>query len=463
MLFGSFWPKSDFSEKDDPESLFNTLRNRAMLAEAKYRGQEIIFFSLDGIDLEKETVSGFIRKDGDWEWITKEFPHLLITQPSRPEERSAKEESFLKKISTLAFQTHGKYEIYQILSKREDLRSILIPTKIIKTKEDIKEFLEEYKNIVIKPSAGSKGKGVYWLSQKDDHIEIYYHTDKRKIGNKKFDNYLNKVMEAIENYSEQSMFIVQKYIHSRNSMNQPFDFRAHVQRNEKGDLVITKTYPRIGKKGSFLSNLSREGATTNLDYFLVYEFPDNQEKIKSDLASYSLKVAYEVDKAYHASLDEVGIDLTMDASGNYWLFEVNVGPETRFHEWERAKNYIGYACYAFCKFELQPHIEKLNKIIEMLQQKTNLLDKSQNIQQEAQLINYFVEGYKSLEESINCCYYLSYSEDLENASTSLNFKFKEAKEKLEHGERIGTELKESLIIRFNEWSEQLQNILSYFY
>lgn len=43
-------------------------------------------------------------------------------------------------------------------------------------------------------------------------------------------------------------YIIQKYIHTRTKADEPYHFRAHVQKNGEGKWQLTHIYPRIGSK-----------------------------------------------------------------------------------------------------------------------------------------------------------------------------------------------------------------------
>ena len=53
-------------------------------------------------------------------------------------------------------------------------------------------------------------------------------------------------------------YLVQPYMECRTSMDEPFDFRIHIQKDGQGAWQITRMYARIGAKGSVLSNISQE-------------------------------------------------------------------------------------------------------------------------------------------------------------------------------------------------------------
>lgn len=59
----------------------------------------------------------------------------------------------------------------------------------------------------------------------------------------------------------------------------------------------------------------------------------------------SFDLTQHLDKIYGLVLDELGLDITIDKTGRFWLHEVNMGPQSTYHEKERAVNTIGYAKY----------------------------------------------------------------------------------------------------------------------
>ena len=463
MLFGAFWPHGDFSAHHPPYDIFNSLRNRALLAEAKFRGHEIVFFSLSGVDLPAETVSGFIRKDGEWQWITVEFPHLIITSFSGPEGRSSKEEEFLSRVPSLTFPNYSKYEIYNVLAQKKDLERILMPYRIIESPDDVKEFLAAYKEVVLRPFAGKNEENIYLFSEQSEHVEVYFCQGKEKISKQKFDNYLASVLQSILKYCPHNICLAQQYFYCCTSIEQPFHLRVYVQKDEKNELVITSKYPLIGQRDSLLSNLYIESDNTNLDYFLQYELPHAQDKITKELTENSLQIVREVDASvYKGSLDELAVDFTLDSAGNCRLLDIDLNPDTSYFEWTRAQIYLGYACYVSCCYQLSPSKDRLTKIVEMLREKAPLLEKSPSAAQDMQLVNYFKEGVNSVESHLRCCYALSYATDFKATFQRLNSFFEEATEELQAGEAINPSLKANITSSLKNWSEHFNKVMAYF-
>ncbi|NMA75063.1 MAG: hypothetical protein GX963_13125, partial [Bacteroidales bacterium] len=140
-------------------------------------------------------------------------------------------------------------------------------------------------------------------------------------------------------------YMIQRYVQARTKKGEPFDIRAHMQKNYEGKWVITRIYPRMGNKKSILSNISRGGRTQPLEEFLETEFPDKKQEYHDQLISLSMGLTKHLDKLYNFALSEIGLDIAIDNDGRFWLHEANNGPQSTYHEKERAVHTIGFAKY----------------------------------------------------------------------------------------------------------------------
>jgi hypothetical protein len=122
-----------------------------------------------------------------------------------------------------------------------------------------------------------------------------------------------------------------------------------VQKDGNGNWVITSIYPRIGKKGSVVSNLGNGGYTCFTDIFLKQEFSDNYYNIQKHLEQFALQFSNHFESLYEDVLfDELGLDVGLDKENKLWLFEVNWRPGTPIisnGELNVVKNTIQYARY----------------------------------------------------------------------------------------------------------------------
>src|SRR5699024_3822761 len=108
-------------------------------------------------------------------------------------------------------------------------------------------------------------------------------------------------------------YMAQRYVECKTRDGEPFDIRAHMQKDAEGKWAITKFYPRIGNKHSILSNISRGGRTDNLRTFLFEEFGNKiGENYDKELRKLSLDLTNYLDSIHNFSLDKLGLDIAID-------------------------------------------------------------------------------------------------------------------------------------------------------
>ncbi|HZK34805.1 MAG TPA: YheC/YheD family protein, partial [Bacillota bacterium] len=199
----------------------------------------------------------------------------------------------------------------------------------------IDEYLIKYKKIIVKPSMGAQGLGIYQISGDYDKYLIRDNSKKHKADR-------HRLKKMVDDFIKKG-YLVQPYMECRTSMDEPFDFRIHIQKDGQGAWQITRMYARIGARGSILSNISQGGLACQADYFLKVEYKDRASYWKDKLETLSFDIAKHIEEIYMQRFDELGIDLAIDKNDNLWLYEVNSGPQTKYHEPERARNIIAYA------------------------------------------------------------------------------------------------------------------------
>ncbi len=213
----------------------------------------------------------------------------------------------------------------------------MIPYASVKSIGAIDEYLTKYKKIIVKPSIGARGLGIYQISGTFDR---YILRDNKKTH--KLDRH--NLKKIVDDFIDKG-YLVQPYMECRTSMDEPFDFRIHIQKDGQGAWQITRMYARIGAKGSVLSNISQGGLSCDIDYFLKVEYGERASYWKDKLETLSFDIAKHIEEIYMQSFDEFGIDLAIDKDENIWLYEVNSGPQTKYHEPQRARHIIAYARY----------------------------------------------------------------------------------------------------------------------
>ena len=117
------------------------------------------------------------------------------------------------------------------------------------------------------------------------------------------------------------------------------------KKNENGKWDITRIYARIGHKNSILSNISRGGKSEDLQDFMKEEYSNQAKEMEQKTKELALDLTWYLDKIHGSGLDELGLDIAIDENNRFWIHEVNNGPQSTYHENDRAKNTIAYAKY----------------------------------------------------------------------------------------------------------------------
>lgn len=313
----------------------------ALSKEAIKQGDKLIVFSLNDVNFEEAKIRAYVYDilTDKFKNTYSQFPDVIINEaPKLRVKRNPKENKLRELIPFTCYLIGNKFELYKKIKKYSIYDSYLIPTGKLKALGNVEEYLNTYKTIILKPLNGRQGKGIYKIYYLEPFFFIEDSESVKKVNSIEFHNFIDSLL-AMGNY------IVQPFIQCTTKDGNAYDFRIHTQRNSEGEWVVTKLYPRIGQENTFLSNISQGGHTEHIDLFLKKELGDKADFYKFVLNQLSLDLSEHIDSFYDFSIDELGIDLAIDNSGEVWFYEANAGPQSKYHEEERAVNTIGYAKY----------------------------------------------------------------------------------------------------------------------
>ena len=331
-----------------------TNRAYAFAAVAKAEGAELLYFSPGAVDFENKKINGYIYQNGEWVNVISNFPDIICNVAGfSKDKQNAIVERLHEEIPFTSYSIGSKETVYRNIMKYKEFSHYLVPSEKVLSANHFFNLLDKHGEIVFKPSMGSQGKDVYYVS-KEINTEINAENSFYKI--------LNGIQKTIYDHSEISDFIsnkireeeylIQPYINCRTKSGDSYDLRLHVQKNIKGDWVITKIYPRIAISGSILCNLSRGGYTIELTSFLKREFEDDFYNMQKYIEAFSLQLAAHMDKIqkdiYKEDLDELGIDIGIDKNQKICIYEVNWrpgAPPSLNIELNVVKNAVNYAMF----------------------------------------------------------------------------------------------------------------------
>lgn len=324
------------------------IKSYAYAAVAKAEGAEFFYFSPKSVNFVNRTIKGKVYENGTWREKLMPFPDVIYNAGS-PEKLAISKDIIKKLKKDIPFTTNSignKWNITQRLKDSKEFASYLIPSEIVQNVEHFHKFLSSFRKVVFKPSDGRKGKGIYFISQKENGLfEVRKETENRVISSEQLDKLLKDQLSS-------GKFIMQPYIQSMTKSGQVFDFRLHVQKNGEGKWVITTIYPRIAPKGSIIPNINNGGYTNYLEPFLQQEFKEDAFNIRRILEHFSLALAQHLEEIqmekFGELIDEIGIDVGLDENQKIWIYEVNWRPgcpPAFYLELDVVVNMIRYAKY----------------------------------------------------------------------------------------------------------------------
>lgn len=406
---------------NNPTSVSGEKRLRYALEEAEKNNIRLVFFNDESIIFSQNMVDGVFFEDGKEKPIKCKIPEVIINPlPSNDMKRTNIERS-LRKMST--FTSHGvahKELVYERLIKSEDYKKYAIESVNVKTYEDIITSLDKYDRVVFKPVMGSQGNDILFIYREKNLLVVQDFKDRVRFSLDQFKLFIDE--RLIE-----GRYIVQPYIECLTKDKEPYDFRIHLHRNREGEWELVKAYPRVVSKKGILSNISKGGWTEDIDIFLKKEFPERPEEVREDLEKIAIDLANFINSFESYKINEIGVDLAIDSKGNYYTYELNGGPESKYHDKERATYVIDYALYLYrekIKEEVEGHLKYIGA--ENLKIEGKLLDRNFNDETYIGILTYPGEeeavnkalGFVGLEYEVNVFYF--YEPDIDYKNKSIN-------------------------------------------
>lgn len=313
-------------------------RIRALVKEAQSQGLELLFFDEEGIDPERRTIDGVVPDQQGWKPVTRSLPDVVINElPPPPSRRGERENALRAIVPFTSYRIGGKKSVGNRMLKSPLFGDFIVPTVILRSIDTIDEMLARYPKLVLKPDGSSRGRGVHSLAKADGQYRL-----QRKFALLDLDRE-ELAAELANMCKEHAVFLIQPYIVCLTGFGEPFDFRVHVQRNGEGSWSLTRMYPRIGPVGTITSNIAQGGRSEEIGSFVRREFPDVRTDILDYLHRLGVQLAEELSTYYPYRLDELGLDIAIDADRNVWMYEANTSPQTKYHHDLRAAGSIAYA------------------------------------------------------------------------------------------------------------------------
>lgn len=326
----------------NPVDVYPEARINALLTEGEKQNAILIFFSSDDINFKNETINAKLSNKDEWKQQDVGFPNVVHNiAPVSKHQQTVVERKLRRVVPFTSFGVGNKFHLPKIMVKHRRFADLLVPFRMVTDEQMVFDYLNKEKIAVLKPILGARGESIYFVQKKGNRFIISEHRQEKIYNLDNFKKWISNMLLA-----RKFSYLIQQYVECRTNEGEPFDIRAHMQKDKNGKWGITKIYPRIGSKYSILSNISKGGRTEELNELLTKVYGESQgNDYLKQLQTLSMELTAYLDRIHNFSLDELGLDLAIDSSGRLWLHEANNGPQSTYHEEDRAINTIGYAIY----------------------------------------------------------------------------------------------------------------------
>ncbi len=294
------------------------------------------FFTIDDVDWwNKQIVGRIYNYDKNvWEIKKMPFPNVLYDRGGGFLPKQLEKAKYIRKqmngiegIKKINEQHYfSKWENHKRFIKYDELAPYLPETILYNNNDVFEEILDKYKEVYLKTFEGSNGKEIIRVKKhKDNEYEYDFFCD--EITKKNVDS-INILVEDVKKIFKNKKFLIQQGIDVLRHQNNKIDIRVLVQKNGKGDWVITSMPVRIANNDCPITS-TRSGADTfSFEHAFreILKFnEDDISKVKNEIQKLCYMIIKSTEKEF-GTFGELGIDIAVDQSKNVWFIEVNAKP-----------------------------------------------------------------------------------------------------------------------------------------
>jgi glutathione synthase/RimK-type ligase-like ATP-grasp enzyme len=297
---------------------------------------------------------GYYFSNGKWQKDHVPRPDIIYNRiHSRIKERSLAFKHLAKQweVDGIAYFNDrylSKWEIHQLLKKKENLHPFLPNTDIF-TVPALKDFLNQYQDVFIKPIQGSQGRNI---------IHIYKDGRSYQVEQTTFSDdpsftfhSLPALLSQIETWLQNNPYILQQGLPLASLDGRKVDFRLLCHRINADKWKVTSSVARISGDHQFVSNLAQGGLVERPYKVLEEMFPKEKAKqTQRFMSELALEAAAVLSESVEGLIAELGMDIGVDSNGSPFLIEVNIKPSKLRDELSPAIRPSVKAIYHYCEY-----------------------------------------------------------------------------------------------------------------
>lgn len=301
-----------------------------LIEQAQAIGAICFAFGFKDLDLTKANIRGYTYHNQSWEKRSYPLPDVIYPRSNGgPNDYAIRQKLINRGVRFFNPPGIGKWGTYKALRKNPELVKYLPDTRPINDFNDLKEMLQKYRCVYMKPITGSQGKNIIRVNQniRSKMYEYQYRIQQHQVNGSAAS--LQELEHKLRFVLNHKHYLVQQQIDLLRQDGCIMDLRVMAQKNRAGNWLVTGKVFRIGKPNSITSNISGGGKVGDVQILLNKYFPPTAvQKIIIDIDFLALETARTMESRL-GPIGELGIDIGVDHKGMIWLIEANLKPARR--------------------------------------------------------------------------------------------------------------------------------------
>ncbi|HZG77212.1 MAG TPA: YheC/YheD family protein [Paenibacillus sp.] len=312
-----------------------------LLRTAKEEGVTAYIVAQDDLDVRARKLKGYVYSPSKRKWVLGErpFPDVVYNRiPYRKFEQLPEVQEVIR--DCLAHPTirffnpafFSKWSLFEWLRESKLTRGHIPETVRLSGLGEFARMVRKHRNVYLKPVKGKAGKGIMKVQQlsgkrrsNDDGYRLTCQSGDG-VESMTFDT-VTAMYETVKKYMDDKEYIAQQGITLAVAGGRPFDLRALVQRNSRGEWRVSGIGARVAGASSITTHVPRGGSIGDPSKLLATVFgPTSGRTILRQARETALVLASQIEKGSGHTLGEMSMDLGVDTTGKLWFFEANSKP-----------------------------------------------------------------------------------------------------------------------------------------